>query len=271
MIQHVDGAGALRLGNRALNLCWGSSDYNVIPDGQGGVFVLTTCFSPNTFKHLQHMSRTDSLLLGDRPVAGKIFGSPGNWSVFCSDRVGGFFSATTTVGIEGAVLKYLHLDGSVVTSFPEDGLELCATLMDNGHHFFIENTATNEAMVVWEDIRRVPPLSGGIYIAKINDHSIVPVELFAGSRQRVLTLRHPYPNPASTSSLLNYSLSKPSSMHVTLTDIDGRDLGLLYEGEQPEGEFFVPIDTSPLAPGSYFIVAKAGEETRTTRLIVTGK
>jgi len=136
----------------------------------------------------------------------------------------------------------------------------------------ITSTAPGEAMVTWIDTRDTPTVSsGGIFIAKIDVQGIVPVHPLAQYQPHTLSLGGPYPNPANTSSLIECSLSVPSAVRVTLVDIGGHEVCLLDEGRHPAGEFYVPVDTSPLAAGSYFIVAKAGEETAHARLLVARK
>ena len=273
LLQHIDNNGSRHLGNNGICLCQGSSEYNLFADGRGGVFVLTFCIAAGN--NLQHVDKLNRLLLGNTP-SGVRLSDPNTLGPACLDQGGGVFFTTDVYqgGMNGWNDKLLagHVDSTGKALGPGNGSEVCKTLTSDSP-LDMATTAPGEAMVAWMDNRDILiDEYSQIYIAKITDNGVVSVPALAAAQwPRSLSLHGPYPNPALASSLLEVTISKRSAVRVTLSDLTGRELGLLFEGEQTPGEFYVPIDTSPLAPGSYFIVAKAGEETRTARLIVAGR
>jgi hypothetical protein len=266
MIQHLDSAGSRLIGKNGLILGRGFC-VNLLPDGSGGVFMLTHCL--DEVKRLQHVDARNSLLLGVSPLTGVQLEGPVGTERLSLDGTGGFFVAVAHIsGItRWDALQCQHVDSSGKNQFNGDGVELAATV-EELPSIDMASTAPLEAMVVWVDSRSEPALSGGIYIGKINNGGLVSVPPLFAEEGRTLAVLGPYPNPVASTAVITCRLSAHTAVRVTLSDLVGREIGILYEGEQPPGEFFVPIDTSPLAPGSYFIVAKAGEETRTTRLVV---
>jgi aminopeptidase N len=77
-----------------------------------------------------------------------------------------------------------------------------------------------------------------------------------------------YPNPATSSTEISYSLPEKSTVHLSIFDLNGREIMNLAEGEQNLGTHILHADVSGLAPGVYFYRLKAGQFSETKRLIV---
>jgi hypothetical protein len=275
-IQHIDSRGQRHLGKDGLALGQRSTyKKSMASDGAHGIHLVTQASVTPFVRRFQHIDSTDRVQYSVDP-AGIDVGGYMFTNLAVSDGHGGVFVAAVTFsGVsDWYVLKVQRYDsaGTALWS-PVEGIEICRTVLAPPGYFDLCSTAPGEAMVMWRDSRDTPSAAyGGIYLAKMTSKGVtLPVIPLADASVRTLRLVGPYPNPAQGQSLLECRLTKPSPIQVTLTDLSGRELGLLYEVQQPPDEFFVPIDTSPLAPGSYFIVAKAGEETRTTRLVVARK
>lgn len=77
-----------------------------------------------------------------------------------------------------------------------------------------------------------------------------------------------YPQPASTSATLRYSLMRSVPVRIVLSDMLGRRLSTVFDGIQSPGMHAMPLDLSPLRAGTYFISLQAGTLMQRTLLII---
>jgi hypothetical protein len=78
----------------------------------------------------------------------------------------------------------------------------------------------------------------------------------------------PSPHPARTQSTLTYKLSETSAVRIMLFDALGRRVAQLVNTQQDSGTHRLPIATSTLPSGLYFVRIAAGEAVETRRLTV---
>jgi len=88
-----------------------------------------------------------------------------------------------------------------------------------------------------------------------------------------LRLEQSYPNPFTPSTTIQYSL--PFRMHVRLGiyDVAGREVAVLEDGTQSGGPHEtgwsgVDGEGNPVAAGMYFVRLEAGDETRTSKVML---
>ncbi len=100
----------------------------------------------------------------------------------------------------------------------------------------------------------------------INDHSnrIDGVDL----NSALATLDQNYPNPFSTSTTISYEISNASDVSIEVTDITGKQILMLNEGNKPAGKHQVSITADQLNSGVYFYTIQAGDFTETKRMVV---
>lgn len=89
--------------------------------------------------------------------------------------------------------------------------------------------------------------------------NVFPVSA-ASVSNRNLTIFGNYPNPASTSTTIKYSLGKADNVTIQIVDLTGRVINTISENNQSAGEHTVAVDVTNMAAGNYayIITAKAG-------------
>ena len=63
-----------------------------------------------------------------------------------------------------------------------------------------------------------------------------------------------YPNPVNENTNLYFSLAKPSTIEVSITDMLGRNIKTITSKEYPEGFNSVPLDISGINLAKEFIL-----------------
>jgi M6 family metalloprotease-like protein len=72
-------------------------------------------------------------------------------------------------------------------------------------------------------------------------------------------LDHPYPNPFSSTTTIRYSLARPSTVQLSVTDLLGRTVRVLVSGHQPAGAFTEVLDGSRMPCGLYLLRLSADD------------
>ena len=78
-----------------------------------------------------------------------------------------------------------------------------------------------------------------------------------------------YPNPAFQKATLNIGLVKSSAIRVSICDLDGKELEIVYQGDCSVGENLLPIDLSKLTNGIYHIRIEYGNSIKSLPLLVS--
>ena len=73
------------------------------------------------------------------------------------------------------------------------------------------------------------------------------------------SLAQNYPNPFNPSTVINYSLSKASDVHLIIYNMLGQEVATLVNTKQEAGIFSIEFNASNLTSGIYFYSIKAGE------------
>jgi hypothetical protein len=77
-----------------------------------------------------------------------------------------------------------------------------------------------------------------------------------------------HPNPVYSSTVIRFSLSRASPVHLLVTDVLGRPVLRLIDGEiRKAGEHAMHVDAAGLPEGAYFIRLVAGDDTRIRRML----
>lgn len=76
------------------------------------------------------------------------------------------------------------------------------------------------------------------------------------------------PNPAAASATVRYTLAAPGAVRLTLTDVLGREVAVLADGERPAGPHEASFDAGRLAPGVYVVRLTAASGPVTRRVTV---
>jgi len=78
-----------------------------------------------------------------------------------------------------------------------------------------------------------------------------------------------FPNPATVSSSVSYSLSSSADVRIELYNIVGQNVKTVFSGNQNSGEYKVDIDCAKLQSGIYFIKLSTGKLENTVMLSVS--
>jgi len=77
-----------------------------------------------------------------------------------------------------------------------------------------------------------------------------------------------YPNPFNASTTIQYSLSEPSNIIITIYDIAGRKVETIIDGFITAGEHSVIWDADNYSSGIYFAHLKTERETSTRKIVL---
>lgn len=77
-----------------------------------------------------------------------------------------------------------------------------------------------------------------------------------------------YPNPASASTEIAYTLHEQSAVDIRLVDVTGRDVAVISQGQQSAGTYRETFNTATLPDGLYIVRMQVGKATITRQLII---
>jgi len=78
-----------------------------------------------------------------------------------------------------------------------------------------------------------------------------------------------YPNPASSSTMLNYQLNSNSEVTLDIYSVKGELVYSAYMGNQSAGDYKYEINTNDLANGIYSVQLRANDKNFTRKLIIS--
>ena len=82
-----------------------------------------------------------------------------------------------------------------------------------------------------------------------------------------IRLSRTYPNPFTDQATIRYFLPTAMQIRLAVFDVLGREVAVLAEGEQTQGDHEVTISGDALRPGVYFVRLEAGDALRTISLL----
>ena len=83
-----------------------------------------------------------------------------------------------------------------------------------------------------------------------------------------ITLFSCMPNPANTTTQINYEMKNNEKAEVIITDITGRTVQTMNQGIKAKGNYTLDIDLSNVTSGTYFLTLKTSTAQTTEKLIV---
>lgn len=78
-----------------------------------------------------------------------------------------------------------------------------------------------------------------------------------------------FPNPASNTTTIPFTLAKDAKVSLELYDIYGRRIGTIAAGTYPKGTHFIALNLDQFAPGTYFYRLHDGLVSETKALLIT--
>ena len=85
---------------------------------------------------------------------------------------------------------------------------------------------------------------------------------------RGLVLDAPAPNPTRGPAVLGYTLAEAGPVRLAVTDLLGREVAVVVDGEAAAGRHTATLETARLAPGVYVVRLSAEAEAAVRRLVV---
>ena len=173
---------------------------------------------------------------------------------------------THNVRVQGDYLFISHWTAGMVVVDVSDP-SAPTTLV--GYDTFPANNAAE-----FQGSRGITTASPNGYVAGIDLDGTLTVLLFdpvAIVNEPELSPRHRmlggvYPNPFTETANIRYSLSEGVSIRLSVCDLLGREVALLYDGEQAAGLHAAVFDASGLPVGVYVVILEAGAQKETQRM-----
>ena len=99
----------------------------------------------------------------------------------------------------------------------------------------------------------------GIIVSIDNERAGLPTEF---------TLSQNHPNPFNPVTVIEYTLPIRSEVNLTIFNLSGEKVALLFNGTVPAGNHRVTWDASSLASGVYFYRLQAGDFVETKKMLL---
>jgi len=77
-----------------------------------------------------------------------------------------------------------------------------------------------------------------------------------------------YPNPFNPETVISYSIPEASKVELTVYNLLGQRVAMLVNKEQSPGNYSIPFKAGNLPCGTYFYTFKAGNYTKTTKMLL---
>jgi subtilisin family serine protease/photosystem II stability/assembly factor-like uncharacterized protein len=81
-------------------------------------------------------------------------------------------------------------------------------------------------------------------------------------------LEQNFPNPFSQTTLIRFIVASASHVTITVYDLLGKKVGVVYDGDRPAGPYEVTFSSAGIASGVYFYRMQAGDFETTRKMLV---
>ncbi|MCL2131217.1 MAG: T9SS type A sorting domain-containing protein, partial [Lentimicrobiaceae bacterium] len=111
----------------------------------------------------------------------------------------------------------------------------------------------------------------GLGIFVNNSHwNAIPEPFFPTGRNENMKI-NVYPNPATSSMTVDFTIAATNEVQISISDVMGRVVSTKHLGTKMMGNHQENIDCSALADGFYFVTINAGYQNQTTKIIINKK
>jgi len=180
-------------------------------------------------------------------------------------EIGAFFvgSGTTDMTIQGD-LAYLTTDSAGLCIF-DMSFGVNASQIGSFNIFGIAFSASVNGNDVY-----LAAGENGLFIVQTNQ--LVSIEDKTFSRPRSHVLHQNYPNPFNPTTTISYDLPEQSAVHLTIFNVQGRQIASLQDEQQPAGSYHIKwngINQAgiPVSTGVYFARLEAGSYIQTIKMV----
>lgn len=105
-------------------------------------------------------------------------------------------------------------------------------------------------------------------LTNAGSHSVVSVNQIASTVPQEYQLFQNYPNPFNPSTKIRFDLPNTAEVRLTVFDISGRQLSVLFNGKLQAGSYEYKWDAAGYASGVYFYRINAGQYSRTMKMML---
>lgn len=96
----------------------------------------------------------------------------------------------------------------------------------------------------------------------------VAVEQVGSDLPAAVTLQPNYPNPFSSSTSFEYTLTDQSDVRLSVYNVIGQKVAVVVDAVQPAGTFKANFEAGTLSSGTYFVRLEAGNQTITRSIVL---
>jgi len=150
-------------------------------------------------------------------------------------------------------LTLLDADGNYIRTMSAITGNRGVYLLGNGHYLVTNSTGAHEidsasgslirSILVFGDLQYIAPYTPGWLLSNGNNQNSLP---------EGFSLAQNYPNPFNPSTVIKYALPKASDIRLSVFDITGREVSVLFTGKQEAGEHEVTFEAKGFASGIYY-------------------
>jgi FlgD Ig-like domain len=164
-----------------------------------------------------------------------------------------------------------RIDASGAIQWATDGVALCMAV-NNQTFPVIVSDGVGGAIVSWED-RRSPTLYSDIYAQRVGPEGLIPTGVRNTPSPSALTLSSNFPNPFSTETAVDLSLSEASAVEIEVFDVTGRRVREIALGRVEAGSRRMRFDGlrndgRALPSGVYFYRVSASGTTVNRKIVI---
>ena len=275
MVQHIASTGAVAPGWPADGIPWsdgGSGDEKGIAgDGLTGFLICGGSYDAPSSHMLLHTQRVlpDGANPQGWPSGGVLLGTldPFDGSAYAvADGAGGSITVWPDSAADRSSIdlfaRRVAANGSMTPPSGQAPTPVCVAPGMQGW-FTCESDGAGGAFVLWTDQRSD---DGDVYLKRVTQADLTGVPPSPPGSGR-LSLGAPRPNPFTNSVVVSMVLPAGNAIAAEIVDLSGRRLRQLVPGAQELRWDGADEAGRPAGPGIYWLVAHAGGETRSVRLL----
>lgn len=178
----------------------------------------------------------------------------GNDIEFLDENIGWMLGYYNTTYYSGAVYLYQTIDGG--NNWEKRVLpgQLCC-----GPDYQIDFISGNEGWLIGN--------SGTVLHITSNPSTSIK-DVFQQKRVIQYSMSQNYPNPFNPNTKINYAITEQNHITLKVFDVLGREVAILVNNEQPQGNYEVEFDASSLTSGIYFYRIQAGDYVETKKMVL---
>jgi len=114
-----------------------------------------------------------------------------------------------------------------------------------------------------------PGYRGLLGAGRINAEACVQTAIDEfGQRPIEFSFARNYPNPFNSSTVLSYALSRQSLVTISIYNLSGQKVAVIFRGEQPAGEHSLVWRADDYPSGIYFARLEAGERSQNIKMVL---